>query len=290
MVGSDWQVAGCAGCAGPSGGLGRIVFSPDGKAATSVGVEGGNRDIWIHDLLRGLATRFTFDPGNDDDGVWSPDGKTIVFDSNRKGVFDLYVKAVDGPAGSEQLLYADNLSKYPMSFSPDGKYLSYFSMGDPKTGADIWVLPDPLGPPGTSKPFPFLQTERNEVFPMFSPDGKWIAYDADESGRREIYVAPFPGPGGRRRVSVSGGVLPRWKGDGTELFYRAPDGNLMVAAIASKGAQLDVVKVSRLLGGTAGFFYDVSPDGQQLLALIRPEGSADRTLTVVQNWTAGLKQ
>ena len=125
---------------------------------------------------------------------------------------------------------------------------------------------------------------------MFSPDGKWIAYDADESGRREIYVTPFPGPGGRQRVSVSGGVYPRWRGDGTELFYRAPDGNLMVAAMASKGAQLNVVKVSRLLGGTAGFFYDVSPDGQQVLAGMRPEGSAEMTLTVVQNWTAELKK
>ena len=154
----------------------------------------------------------------------------IVFRSNRAGRYDLYRKPADG-SRNEELLYADNLQKRPTSFSPDGAYLAYWVLGDPKTGDDIWILPDPLGAPGASKPYPFMRTEFNEQIPQFSPDGHWIAYQSNESGRHEVYVAPFPGPGGKRQVSTAGGALPRWRADGKELFYRAADNRLMAAEV-----------------------------------------------------------
>ena len=118
-------------------------------------------------------------------------------------------------------MYADDLLKAPLGFSPDGASLVYRVFGDPTTKADIWILPDPLGMPGASKPSPFMRTGFNEEYPQFSPDGRWIAYESDESGRFEVYVAPFPGPGAKRQVSTSGGTRSRWRMDGKELFYRA---------------------------------------------------------------------
>jgi Tol biopolymer transport system component len=139
--------------------------------------------------------------------VWSPDGGTIVFDSNRKGPSDLYRKKPNG-AGSEELLYADSLLKYPTNWSTDGKFLLYLVANDPKTGFDLWVLPNPLGPPGGSKPYPFLHTQFAESNGQFSPDGRWVAYNSSESCRPEIYATPFPGPGGTRQISTGGGQYP----------------------------------------------------------------------------------
>ena len=183
--------------------------------------------------------------------------------------------------------------KIPTSFSPDGAYLAYWVQGDPKTGSDIWILPDPLGAPGTSKPYPFLRTEFNEQAPQFSPDGHWIAYQSNESGRYEVYVALFPGPGGKRQVSPAEGTLPRWRADGKELFYRAAGNRLMAAEVDTKGGAFEVKKVEPLVGPMVGptgsDYYDVSADGQRFLTLVPVEGKTDTPLTVVQNWTAGLK-
>ena len=135
-----------------------------------------------------------------------------------------------------------------------------------------------------------MRTEFNEQVPQFSPDGHWIAYQSNESGRYEVYVAPFPGPGGKRQVSTAGGAQPRWRADGKELFYRAGDNRLMAAAVDAKGGTFEVKKVEPLLGlmvGATG--YDVSADGQRFLTLVPVEGKTDTALTVVQNWTAGAK-
>jgi len=154
----------------------------------------GDQDIWLYDVLRPeIKTRFSFDPAEEREQAWSPDGRTVVFNSNRKKHFDLYRKASNS-VGAEELLYADDIDKYPTSFSPDGKFLFYFTDGDPKNKADLMVLPLAGDKPG--EPFPFLQTPFNEGEGQFSPnDGRWIAYSSDESQRSEIYVAPFPGPG-----------------------------------------------------------------------------------------------
>jgi Tol biopolymer transport system component len=134
----------------------------------------------------------------EDSAVWSPDGRTILFNSTRKGHFDLYRRPSDG-SGPEELLYADNCEKRPADYSPDGRFLLYFASCDAKTGSDLWVLPlKPEQPGAPLKPFPFVQTPALELDGQFSPDGRWIAYKSNESGRDEIYAAPFRGQGARR--------------------------------------------------------------------------------------------
>jgi serine/threonine protein kinase len=277
------------GTLGDPGPINGMQFSPDHKtAAVQMRDTGGNVDVWLFDTSRGLRTRITSDAAYDNAPAWSPDGRTIVFRSNRNGPFDLYRKPADG-SRNEELLYADNLLKGSLSFSPDGKYLAYFAQGDPKTGTDIWILPDPLGTPGAMKPYPFLRTEYDESNPQFSPDGRRIAYNSNESGRNEVYVTPFPGPGAKRQVSPAGGTEPRWRADGKELFYLAPDDRLTVAEVDLKAGAVEVKKITPLFGPvTAG--YGVSADGQRFLTALPPDGEVAEPLTVVLNWTSGLKK
>ena len=242
-------------------------LSPEGKrAAVSVFDQTArDYDLWIYDLARNRRSRLTFDPVSEFAGVWSPDGRHTVFSSNRKGHFDLYRKQASG-AGAADLLYADGLDKTPTSWSPDGKFVMYTVL-DPKTGWDIWVLPLE----GEGKPFPFCKTGSNEVWGQFSPDGKWVAYRSDESGRPEIYVAPFPGSGGKHQVSLAGGNHPRWPADGKELFYLALDGRVMSAEIGIKRAEVEIGAVRPLFGSlitSNGYQYDVSADGQRFLAIM----------------------
>lgn len=264
-------------------------LSPDGKrlAVTIVDPQNGNQDIWFYEVARGLRTRFTVDPADERSLAWSPDGSRILFSSNRKGHFDLYQKSFRGTGNDEPLLESD-LEKHPMSCSPDGKFLLYLSV-DPKTKADLWVLP--LG--SDQKPFPFLQTEFNEFNGQFSPDGRWIAYTSDESGENQIYVAPFPGPGGKQQISTSGGRQPRWQGDGKGIFYLAPDNRLMAAEVNSQGTSLVVGAVRPLFefhGYESGYMYDVTADGQRFLLNTAVEQKASAPITLVLNWTADLKK
>jgi Tol biopolymer transport system component len=273
---------------GDPGDLGGVRLSPDGRTA-AVGVEdamNGGSDIWLYDLARGLRSRLTSGQGYQGDPVWSPDGRVIVYASNRRGRYDLYRKAADG-SRSEELLYADNLLKLPDSFSSDGGYLAYEVTSDPKTGGDIWILPDPLGPIGTTKPYPVMRTAFDEKSPRFSPDGRWIAYASNESRRFDVYVAPFPGPGGKRQVSTAGGTQPRWRSDGRELFYRGADNALMAATVAvnAKNGAFDVNRIERLFGPVLGS-YDVSADGRRFLTRTSAKDDADPSLTIVQNWAA----
>jgi hypothetical protein len=184
------------GVLGDPGVLGRPELSPDGKRASVIVSQNGNRDIFTYDLQRSLPSRFTSDPATEDDGMWSP-------------------------------------------------------------------------------------------------DGKWIAYYSNETGRQEIYVAPFPGPGEKKRVSASGGVVPRWRRDGRELFYVALDGTLMAAAVAVRNGVLEVTNDSRLFGvlpTAAGYPYDVSADGQRFLTVVAGPGVSTAQLTVVRNWRAAFEK
>jgi serine/threonine protein kinase len=262
-------------------------LSHNGRQVAVAAEVGGNRDLWIIDLERGIRSRFTTNPGGENDAVWSPDDSEIIFSSARGGPYNIYRKAVNG-TGAEELLYADPFRKLPLSWSPDGKHLLFGWVGLDR-GEDIFTLPLT----GDRKPVAFATTEFNERHPQFSPDGKWVAYQSDESGHYEVYVAPFPVAPGRVQVSVGGGTHPRWRADGREVFYVDPARTLVAADIAltPRGARVGAMKP--LFGpmdeAQGGWPYDVSPDGKRILAL-SPVGLNEpmEPLTLVQNWTAGL--
>ncbi len=277
------------GILGDPGIYGDLELAPDGKrASVSIMSAGKGRNIWIYDVARSLKSRYTFDASSDAPSIWSPDGSRVIFSSNRKGHFDLYENVSDG-SGTEAPLLEDDLEKAPDSWSPDGRFILFTSSGGP-TGTHLFVLP--LS--GDRKPFPFLKTQFSETYGRFSPDGRWVAYRSNESGTGEIYVAPFPGPGGKRQVSTAGGNWPRWRRDGTEIFYIAPDGKLMVAAVNGKGSSFEVGTVKPLFETHVfnGFRYpyDLTPDGQRFLFSTVPGQTSQAPITVVVNWMAGLKK
>jgi Tol biopolymer transport system component len=268
-----------------------LYLSPDGKRA-SVSITdqtGKERDIWLYDLARGIRTRLTFGPANALASVWSPDGSRLVFTSLHNGHLDLFQKPSTG-ASSEEVLLVDNLDKYPTSWSSDGQYILYVTgAATVQTGNDIFLLP--LS--GDRKPRPFLQTQFNEGPAQFSPDGRWVAYRSDESGRNEIYVVPYPGPGGKWQISSAGGNLPRWRRDGQEIFYIAPDNKLVAAGVKGESGNFEVGVVKPLFQTRATGLrqeYDVSADGQRFLVITAQEEAASAPITVVLNWTAGLKK
>ena len=263
-----------------------VNLSPDGtRAAVSLRDANRNMDVWIVDVARSVRTRLTFDPADDAIGVWSPDGTLIVFDSARTGRRDLYRKAANG-SGSEDIIDASPISKLPTSWSSDGRFLLYNSPSTtPQTGNDLWVLPLV----GQQKPYRFLQTSFNEGRAQFAPDGRWIAYASNESGRNEVYVASFPGPGGKWQVSSGGGGSPRWRRDGRELFYMALDGNLMAAAVNSRESVFEVVAVRalfkpRMRDQFNGLAYDVTADGERFLVNTLIDRTASSSITLVVNW------
>ncbi len=263
-------------------------LSPDGRRIAMNRTVNGNSDVWMLDLGRSLLSRTTFDMAAEFFVVWSPDGSRIVFTSNRKGVFDLYQKPATG-AGSEELLLATPQNKGPVDWSPDGRFVLYRSPGL-ATGFDLWAVPID----GERKPFPVVQTNFEERDGQFSPDGKWIAYQSNESGRMEIVVQPFPGPGGKLQVSTNGGAQVRWRRDGKELFYVALDGRLMAVPIrfASTGQSVEAgvpvpLFATRVGGAVQATFrqqYMVSADGQRfLMNTVTGEGGVS-PIGVVLNW------
>jgi len=273
---------------------GGLAFSPDGRRLAFDQTDStGNTDIWVMDVARNAPTRFTFDRAVDNNPVWSPDGSRLYFSSDRNGLGPLTIFQKDASGvGNEQPLWKGR----PDDCSPDGRYL-LSSLIDPKTKADLWVGPAPGGP-GEQKPTPYLQTSFDERNGRFSPDGHWIAYASDESGdQHQIYVQSFPIGAGKFMVSTAGGVQPRWRRDGKELFYIAADGKLMAVDV-KMSPKFDAGTPKALFdprilggGGSSGFFrYDVTPDGQRFLvnSMATPtETAAPEPITVVLNWNAG---
>ena len=192
-----------------------MALSPDGRKL-ALTIEGASWNIWVYDRDRGTLTRLTFENDNRD-LIWTPDGKRVVYTSLRNGLYGLYWRAADG-SGAEERLFASRNWIFAQSWSPDGRYLAFVEQ-DPATGFDISILPVEAD----RKPYSFVRTSFQEWFAEFSPDGKWIAYESDESGRSEIYVRPFPGPGGKWQISTEGGARPEWSRDGRELFYLSGD-------------------------------------------------------------------
>jgi Tol biopolymer transport system component len=250
-----------------------IDLSPDGKriAAHRHDAEGG--DIWLFDVGELTPTRFTFDGAQDNSSpVWSPDGLRIAFASRRNGKWALYTKVADNTS-AEELVTETEFPAIPMSWSPDGERLVYSTI-EPKTAGDIWSAP--VEPEAATKPVPLLQTAADERNPQVSPDGRWLAYSSNETGRSEIYVRPFPSGPGRIQVSVDGGVYPRWRRDSRELYFLnlVSMGGMMAAELRVTGSSI-ARSVPRRLGqtyfvtqahtGGAHHAFAVSPDGERFL-------------------------
>jgi serine/threonine protein kinase len=277
------------------GGAQNPEFSPDGKqiAFELWDPETGARDVWLFELSRGIASRFTFDPSNDSDPVWSPDGSHIAFSSGRDGYQSLYQKDADGSVEVEMIHQAED-EEWPVSWSPDGQHILYNRWSSDRSGV-LFLLP--LS--GDRQPAPMFGSEFEELQAQFSPDGRWVSYTSDESGRREVYVQPFPLTGAKFQISTEGGTDGRWRGDGKEMFYLAPGRTLMAVPLSWSGKTLlpstpQVLFTAPTSGLPIGvgmrFLYAASHDGERFLIQTDGWKSSAADMVVVLNWTAELEE
>ncbi len=265
-------------------------ISPDGKELAFV-LESPATDLWLYDIARGVKTRFTFGSGSESPN-WSPDGSRVAFTSIRGGEFGIYEKSADGSGHEEVLVPPGPAQIYPLDWSPDGKLLAYFGWVFSATAqAQMWILPLK-----DRKPYVFSQRQQSSSpSSRFSPDGKWLAYSSTESGRTEVYVTPFPGPGGKWQISTEGGSFPQWRHDGKELFYMSLNSELMSVQVRENGSSF-VIGAVKPLFQTKPYFglftanlFDVTADGQRFI-IPYDSGQVNRTISLVLNWPALLKK
>jgi Tol biopolymer transport system component len=273
---------------------GDVALSPDGsRAAVSVlDPARGIRDLWLVDVRRGVRTRATFDQADAIAPIWSPDDRRLVFGSGRQGGFDMY-RMSSGGSGTEELLFRDGLGKFPVSWAPDGRHILYVAGAGTISRSDLRILTLADGSPSTGpvESSPFLETPFAESQGQFSPDGRWVAYTSNESGRFEVFVVPFPLREGKWQVSTAGGWRSHWRADGRELFYLKPDNTLMAVAVDGHGARFE-------LGAEQPLFvvqpppqvrldasvYAVSPDGRRFLVNTLVEDPTPAVIALVLNW------
>ena len=280
------------GVVGPQGQgpIGNPILSPDQKEIlfSLFNVAGDTSDIWLLDVARGVQSRSTFRAGISADGIWSPDGSSIVFQFNNT---EIYRKAANG-TGKEELLLAGGINNRPLDWSRDGKFVVYMSSNGGATGYSLWLLPME----GDHKPISYLQTTFNEADAQFSPDGKWMAYGSNESGQAQVYVQAIPASGAKWQISPAGGVQPRWRRDGKELFYISSDQKLMAVPVKSgagfeAGAPQPLFGLDPIFPPLGGrFVYEPAADGQRFLVLANVGGTAAPPISVVVNWQLGLKK
>jgi serine/threonine protein kinase len=265
---------------------GNISLSPNGKfvAADAMDPATTNTDLWTYDLEKENAKRLTFDPAIDSTPLWSPDSTRLVFTSDRAQKFNLYVKNADG-SQEEQLIPQEGPDRYPLDWSRDGKYVIY------QRGSDLWCVTFP-----ELTTTLFLKAASAPNVARFSPDSKWVAYASNESGRWEIYVTSFPAAHGKWQVSSAGGEQPKWRSDGKELFYLAPDGKIMTTPVTI-GANFDAgspvalfqANPREMVATSERFAYDVSKDGQRFLINTQLKSTLT-PMSVVMDWAAGLNK
>ena len=271
-------------------------LSPDGTklAVTRADPVTANADISIIDTSRGVGSRFTFDPAFDFHPVWSRGGKQILFSSNRFGPFNLFRKDVSG-AGEEEQISKSDTTQLAEDWSPDGRFILFLERG-PKTAEDLWILS--LDRP--QKPFPFAQTNASERNGQFSPNGRWIAYDSDETGSYHVYVRSFSGEeqptSAKWQVSMTGGSQPRWRQDGSEIFYLGADGNLMSVEVKQTPSTFEVSSPHVLFDAGVlamtndfSFFYDAAADGKRFLLVATADQGRAGPLSVLTNWQSRLR-
>jgi serine/threonine protein kinase len=281
---------------GPEANYQGVALSPDGKRVAAHRHDGDGGDIWITDTTRGTTSRLTLDPSQENSSpVWSPDGSEIVF-ASRRGKSGLYRKRADN-SGAEELLYESDSAKRPVHWSPDGTIV--FQTLEPKTLQDLWIL----SLSGARKATPWLQTPFGENEGRISPDGRFIAYMSNETGRYEVYVRTFPSGGGKWSISNEGGMFPIWRRDSRELLYSSLQ-RIMVVDYQTSGATFEAGGAKLLFdartplafpggGGIHPYAnFDVSSDGQRLLVArtaVQDTDAAASPIVVVTNWTAAIR-
>ncbi len=261
-----------------------VRFSPDARkvAVDQTDPDGKNTDIYVHDLARDGVTRLTFEPSLDQSPVWSPDGKKIVFSSNRGGRFEMYLKNSDG-SGPETLLADQGVTLFnPWDWSPDGKSILFRRTSE----LGFLTLSD-----GAAK----MLTPPNSSLrgAQFSPDGRWFAYASSEGGNVEVYVSTFPEANGKWQVSTGGGQEPRWRRDGKELFFLSADGKMMSVPIVGTtsfeaGTPVPLFTTHRRqpVSSQDVYSYDVTPDGQRFLIVTNVDQGPAAPLSITLNWAS----
>jgi Tol biopolymer transport system component len=264
-----------------------LALSPDGRSVAFTADEQGNQDVWVYEMDRGTK-RLTLDPAVDYEPTWSPLSDSIVFNSERNAISDLYITAADG---SGQLRRLES-GPYP-DWAPNWSHghILYHVALPPPNNRDIWYM----AVPSAETPIPFLQTSANEGIPQLSPDGRYLAYQSDATGRDEVYVCSFPSGEGKMQISLKGGRHPRWNPSGNELFYiETGTWTLMLVSVTQQPTfshddpeplftekQAGVMLESEWPYNPAN--YDVYPDGQHFVMI---KGEIPPTMTIVQNWYA----
>jgi Tol biopolymer transport system component len=286
----------------PRQNYGSFRFSPDGErvAVDVVDPRTGAADVWLYDTARGAPVRFTSDPFDESGPVWSPDGSRILIRMDRGGPAslkigsaapNLYAKTIG--TGTEELIASDRGPLGGEDWSRDGRWIAY-SRNSQQTGLDLWLMPVT----NSGKPQPFSTERFDEGGATFSPDSRWLAFVSTEAGPPEVYVAPVERPGERIRISIGGGTTPRWRRDGTELFYATPDGRAILRVPMQLGTTLKAGVPARLFSiptsparfARRNIIYDVTPDGQRFLINVPAEEPSSSRITVVLNWTSALNK
>jgi eukaryotic-like serine/threonine-protein kinase len=257
------------------------VLSPDGRLL-ALSMEGQDRNIWTFDLARRTLSRLTFGSGFDQYPRWTPDGERIAYSSIRDGPYQVYWKAANGSGADELLIKAAVPGNFPRSWSPDGRLL-LFQRGTSADSNDLWVAAA-----DGSDAHPYVATPANEGLAQFAPDGRWVAYQSNESGRSEIFVQAFPGPGGKWQISSGGGTAMRWRRDGRELFYR--NGDALMAVPVTTGSSFSAGTPQMLFRGPYETLFDVSLDGERFLMIKSAPDANPSQLNVVLNWDQELRQ
>jgi dipeptidyl aminopeptidase/acylaminoacyl peptidase len=277
--------------AAPPGAYSDLALSPDGHSIVLgiVDPQKSSADLWVRDLARGVMSRLTFDDAEHINPVWSPDGQRVMYAANRHGPYQPYIQQASGVGAIDSLAAPPRVNLGATDWSRDGHTVAYRAFADARW--DVWLGPAEGGKP----PTPFLNSPSSETFARFSPDGRWLAYQTDESGRNEIYVRPVSGAQGKWQISINGGSSPEWRGDGKEIFFLGADQSIMAAPIESAetfrpGTPKALFRASLIEGRLGGFRWVVTPDGNKFLALTANATQAVPRFTVVTNWTNELKQ